>query len=99
VVGAFQNTADCLQALWTDAEALRAAEFSATASARSLEIARRQVGLGDANRLALLTAQSTNAQAQLTALQALANRYDDVIALFQALGGGWWNKSGLTHAS
>jgi len=93
VVGAFQNTADCLQALWTDAEALRAAQFSATASAKSLEIARRQVGLGDANRLALLTAQTTDAQARLTALQARANRYDDVIALFQALGGGWWNQS------
>jgi NodT family efflux transporter outer membrane factor (OMF) lipoprotein len=93
VVGAFQNTADVLQALWTDAEALRAAEFSATASARSLEIARRQVELGDANRLALLAAQTTDAQARLTALQARANRYDDVVALFQALGGGWWSEN------
>jgi outer membrane protein TolC len=31
--------------------------------------------------------------AQLTLVQAVATRYSDVVALFQALGGGWWNRS------
>jgi outer membrane protein TolC len=26
-------------------------------------------------------------------VQALANRYADTVALFQALGGCWWNRS------
>jgi len=25
-------------------------------------------------------------------IQARANRYQDTVALFQALGGGWWNR-------
>jgi len=30
-------------------------------------------------------------QAQLADLQAVATRYQDTVALFAALGGGWWN--------
>ncbi len=91
VVGAFQNTADVLHALAADADAERAALAVETASRRSLEIARRQLGLGDVSRLTVLSAEQTEDQAQVTLLQARANRYDDVVALFQALGGGWWN--------
>ncbi len=92
VVGAFQNTADVLHALATDADAEHAAEASETASRRSLEIARRQLGFGDISRLAVLSAEQTEIQAQLTLLQARGARYDDVVALFQALGGGWWSR-------
>jgi outer membrane protein TolC len=28
-------------------------------------------------------------------VQAQANRYADTAALFQALGGGWWNRTDL----
>ena len=28
-------------------------------------------------------------------VQAQANRYADTAALFQALGGGWWNRAEL----
>ena len=92
VVGAFQNTADVLHALWTDADAQSAAEAFAAAAHKSLEIARRQFALGDISRLVLLGAQQADAQARLGLLQARANRYADVAALFQALGGGWWNE-------
>ena len=91
VVGAFQNTADVLQALKADADAERAAETSRGAAQRSLDIATRQFGLGDISHLALLNAEQTEAQTQVALLQAQANRYADVVALFQALGGGWWN--------
>ncbi|THD61294.1 efflux transporter outer membrane subunit [Phenylobacterium sp.] len=91
VVGAFQNTADVLHALSTDADAFTAAETSETASRRSLEIARRQLALGDISRLAVLNAEQVEAQARLARLQAEAARYADVAALYQALGGGWWN--------
>jgi NodT family efflux transporter outer membrane factor (OMF) lipoprotein len=91
VVGAFQNTADVLNALWTDADGQRAAEASHAAAARSLEIARRQLGLGDVSPLVVLGDEQAEAQARIALLQARGNRYADVVALFQALGGGWWN--------
>jgi len=92
LVGAFQNTADTLHAIWTDADALEANERAERAARASLDIARRQLELGDVSRLAVITAEQTEAQAQLALLQARANRYGDAVALFQALGGGWWNR-------
>jgi hypothetical protein len=40
----------------------------------------------------LLNAQHSYAQARLAVVQAQAARYADTAALFQALGGGWWNR-------
>ena len=91
VVAAFQNTADTLHAIWTDADAERADDAAEAASRKSLQIAEGQLALGDISRLALLTVEVNEVQTRLTALQAHANRYQDVVALFQALGGGWWN--------
>ena len=62
-------------------------------SARSLAIVRKRMELGDVNYLALLNAQQTYQQAVLSLAQAKAARYADTVALFQALGGGWWNRS------
>jgi NodT family efflux transporter outer membrane factor (OMF) lipoprotein len=91
VVLAFQNVADTLQALQFDADALREAAAAESAAASSLTIATRQVALGDTSYLAVLTAQQAYQQAAITLIQARANRYADTAALFQALGGGWWN--------
>lgn len=93
VVGAFQNTADVLQALRTDADAVRAAEDAEHAGAASLKIAQRQLELGDISPLSLLSAEQAYAQSRLALVQAKGNRYADVAALFQALGGGWWNQT------
>jgi NodT family efflux transporter outer membrane factor (OMF) lipoprotein len=93
VVSAFQNVADTLFALEQDAETLRAATTAEVAAARSLAIARRQAELGDVSYLATLNAELTYQQALLALVQAKANRYADTAALFQALGGGWWNRS------
>jgi NodT family efflux transporter outer membrane factor (OMF) lipoprotein len=90
---AFQNVADSLRAIQTDAVALQKAVASEAASGRSLEIVRKRLELGDVNYLALLNAQQTYQQAVLSLAQAKAARYADTVALFQALGGGWWNRS------
>ena len=95
VLTAFQNVADTLHALQSDAQSLKAAVATETAAARSLEIARRQVELGQTQYLALLTAQQTYQQALSNRVQAQASRYADTAALFQALGGGWWNEKEL----
>jgi NodT family efflux transporter outer membrane factor (OMF) lipoprotein len=92
VIGAFQNTADVLHALWTDADALRDAEAAEVAARRTLEIVRKQLVLGDVTRLIVLGDEQAENQALVTLLQTRAARYADVVALFQALGGGWWNR-------
>jgi outer membrane protein TolC len=46
---------------------------------------------GYANYLTLLSAEQTYQQAVLALVQAQANRCADTAALFQSLGGGWWN--------
>ncbi len=92
VLTAFQNVADALRALQSDADAVNAAAAAERAAGRSLEIARKQMQLGEVAYLALLNAQNAYAQAQLSQVQAIAIRLADTAALFQALGGGWWNR-------
>ena len=93
VLTAFQNVADALRALQSDADAVNAAAAAEQAAGRSLEIARKQLQLGQVAYLALLNAQNAYAQAQLSQVQASALRLADTAALFQALGGGWWHRA------
>jgi NodT family efflux transporter outer membrane factor (OMF) lipoprotein len=93
VLTAMQNVADTLHALKSDADALAAAVTTERATAHALEITRRQLQLGQVAYLALLTAEQTDQQARLSVVQARASRLTDTAALFQALGGGWWNRT------
>jgi NodT family efflux transporter outer membrane factor (OMF) lipoprotein len=88
VLQAFQNVADALRALESDAQALQAQYDAAAAAQSSLQLIEKQYGLGGASYLELLTAQNQYQNAQINYLQALAARYQDTAALFQALGGG-----------
>ena len=93
VLAAFQDVANVLRALEADAEALKqqvAAEQSAQAS---LALVQAQYRLGAVAYINLLTAQQTYQNTVLSRVQAQAVRYSDTAALFQALGGGWWNRS------
>ncbi|HEV2302529.1 MAG TPA: TolC family protein, partial [Stellaceae bacterium] len=92
VIAAFQSVADSLHALKSDADALKTAVAAEAAAKTSLDITRRQLALGDVGYLALLQAEQAYQQALVTLVQAQANRYADTAALFQALGGGWWNR-------
>jgi NodT family efflux transporter outer membrane factor (OMF) lipoprotein len=93
VVGAVQNVADSLRAVQNDADALRAAWKFERAAFVSFDQARRQFQEGSVNVLILLTAQSAYLQARIQLVQARAARLSDAAALFQALGGGWWNRT------
>ncbi|MGC9194960.1 MAG: efflux transporter outer membrane subunit [Syntrophobacteraceae bacterium] len=93
VLTAFQNVADVLHAIQNDAVALNAAVEAEHAASLSLTIARRQLELGAIGYLSLLNAEQTYQQAAINLAQALSNRYADTAALFQALGGGWWNRA------
>lgn len=92
VVGAVQNVADVLHALQNDADALKAVRDFDRAAKISFDLARQQMETGNANVLLLLTAQATYLQAKIQVAQAQAARLSDTAALFQALGGGWWNR-------
>ncbi len=92
VIGAVQNVADSLRAVQNDADALKATRDFERASKISFDLARQQMQTGNANVLLLLTAQSTYLQAVIQVVQARAARLADTAALFQALGGGWWNR-------
>src|SRR6202045_3744333 len=98
VITAFQNVADALHALQSDAETLKAAYAAERAAAKSLHISRRQLQLGAIHYLALLTAENTYQTALIALVQARAARYADTAALFQALGGGWWNREDVAMA-
>jgi NodT family efflux transporter outer membrane factor (OMF) lipoprotein len=93
VLTAFQNVADSLEALTSDAAALKAAVAAETAAKTSLDIARRQLALGAINYLGILQAEETYEQALINRVQAEAARFADTAALLQALGGGWWNRA------
>jgi NodT family efflux transporter outer membrane factor (OMF) lipoprotein len=99
VITAFQNVADSLRALQSDANALTAAVAAEHAAATSLGITRKQLELGQVGYLSLLTAEQTYQTAVVSLVQARANRYSDTAALFQALGGGWWNRSDVVSRS
>jgi NodT family efflux transporter outer membrane factor (OMF) lipoprotein len=93
VLGAFQNVADALRALQLDAATLRAQRAALRAASDTLELARGQYRLGAITYVILLNAQHSYQQARLAVVQAQAARYADTAALFQALGGGWWNRA------
>jgi NodT family efflux transporter outer membrane factor (OMF) lipoprotein len=92
VITAYQNVADSLHASLSDAEALAAAVETESAAKVAYDLTRRQLESGYVNYLALLNAETTYDEALLARAQAQATRYDDTVALFQALGGGWWNR-------
>jgi len=99
VLAAFQNVADALQVLQFDAEALQAAQAAEAASQKSLLVTEDQVQLGGQPFTAELTAQTTYQNAVINRVKAQATRLADTAALFQALGGGWWNRQDVSEAA
>jgi NodT family efflux transporter outer membrane factor (OMF) lipoprotein len=97
VLAAIQNVADSLAALEQDADALKSATAAAEAAKVTLDLAQRQWQGGYANYLAFLSAEQANQQSQIALVQAEASRYADTAALFQALGGGWWNRADVAN--
>jgi len=89
VLGAYQNVADTLYALDSDAKSLLAATDSETSAKKSLELVQKQLDLGYVNSLALINSEQSYQQAKISKIQAQAMRLTDTLALFQSLGGDW----------
>jgi NodT family efflux transporter outer membrane factor (OMF) lipoprotein len=93
VLSAFQNVANVLDALQADTAILQAQTLAAQSAADSLDMSRKQYQIGAISYVQLLNAQQTYQQTRIALVQAQATRYADTAALFQSLGGGWWNRS------
>jgi NodT family efflux transporter outer membrane factor (OMF) lipoprotein len=92
VLTAYQNVADSLHASLSDGDALAANVRAENAAKVTYDLTRRQMEVGYVNYLILLNAEMTYQEALLIRVQAQATRFGDTVALFQALGGGWWNR-------
>ena len=92
VLTAFENVADTLHALEQDADAVKSAAAARDAAKVTLDLTTKQMQVGYVSYLALLNAEQVYQQALINLVQAQSNRYADTAALFQALGGGWWNR-------
>jgi len=100
VLTAYQNVADTLHAMLADANELAAADAAERAAKVTRDLTHEQMQDGFTDYLADLAAQITYQQAVLSLIQAQATRFGDTAALYQALGGGWWNRTaGLVSAS
>jgi len=96
VLQAFQNVADTLSALEFDAAGLKTQDAAVRAAFDSLELAQLQYKDGAISYLPLLISERNYHQTRVTQITAQSRRYADTAALFQALGGGWWNRSDLS---
>ena len=92
VLTAFRNVADTLRALDADAHAVTAAIAAERSAGRNIELVRGQVLQGQVVVSALLFAQQAFLQTAVARVQAEASRLADAVALFEAIGGGWWSR-------
>jgi NodT family efflux transporter outer membrane factor (OMF) lipoprotein len=99
VLHAFQNVADTLRALEVDARALKLQTEAASIARDTFDLTHKEFTLGAANSLSLLNAERQYQQARISLVQSQALRYADTAALFQALGGGWWNRPAPVDAA
>lgn len=99
VITAFQNVSDTLHALQGDADALAAEALAQNTAAESLKLVQAQYKSGAASYLQVLTSEQSYQSATVALIKARAQRYADTAALFQALGGGWWNRSDVAANS
>jgi outer membrane protein TolC len=94
-----QEVADTLRALETDARGLREQVAAEQAASAAFEIAKKQFKVGGISYVSVLNAQRLYLESRQSRVQAQAARYSDSAALFQALGGGWWNRKEQEVAS
>jgi NodT family efflux transporter outer membrane factor (OMF) lipoprotein len=99
VLIAFQDVANALRALQADADALNQQVVAERSAQANLDLVQAQFKLGAVAYINLLTAQQTYQNTVLARVRAQAARYSDTTALFQALGGGWWNRNDVDPAT
>lgn len=87
IVQAFGEVADTLQALRHDADELAAQKTALDTAQASLRLARTGYALGSAGILDVLDAERAYSRGRLAYVRTQAQRYQDTVRLFVALGG------------
>jgi outer membrane protein TolC len=91
VLAALVQVADTLKALEFDAQALHAQDAARSAASEALGLLQANYHAGLVAYVDVLAADVQYHQAVIGDLQAVALRQQDTVALFVALGGGWWS--------
>jgi NodT family efflux transporter outer membrane factor (OMF) lipoprotein len=97
VLSALGQVADTLRALENDAEALLAQSRALAAADEALALVQANYRAGTVNYLQVIIADEQYLQARIGYLQAKTQRLQDTVALYIALGGGWWNSTEKTR--
>lgn len=92
VLDAFKDVANALRSLQHDRQALAGYLAAEKAAKDSLDLSQTLFKAGTVAYTSVLSAQTTYQSARLNRASAEASRYLDAVALFEALGGGWWNR-------
>jgi NodT family efflux transporter outer membrane factor (OMF) lipoprotein len=92
VLQGLQNVADVLRALEADAKKLDERSEAAARAREYFEITAARYQAGGVSHYVLLDAERRLQATLLDRTQAVADRHADSAALFQALGGGWWQE-------
>lgn len=92
VLQAFEQVADSLRAIDSDAKTLQARSEAAAQAETAYEVFSGRYTAGGVSQLSLLDAQRQYLQTAMDRIDSVAARYADSASLFQALGGGWWNE-------
>jgi NodT family efflux transporter outer membrane factor (OMF) lipoprotein len=91
VLSGLQDVADTLVALDADGRTLSERANAATLARTAYEITSKQYQAGGVSLLVLLDAERQYVATTVDETRAMGERFAHSAALFQALGGGWWN--------
>jgi NodT family efflux transporter outer membrane factor (OMF) lipoprotein len=91
VLAALAQVADVLAALTHDAEALQALADAQADACAALALLQSGYATGLVAWSDVLVSDGQCRQAAIARIEAVAQRQQDSVALFMALGGGWWN--------
>ncbi len=91
VLSAFEQVADTLRGLQHDAEAVRAQTEAVDAAEGAMQLIQANYAAGISNYLQVLVADGQYLLARIGYVQAVTQRLQDTVALYVALGGGWWD--------
>jgi NodT family efflux transporter outer membrane factor (OMF) lipoprotein len=91
VLAAFQQVSDTLRGLGHDADAVAAQTEAVETAEKAMLLIEANYQAGIATYLQVLVADQQYLQAKTGYVQAVAQRLQDTVAMYVALGGGWWN--------
>ena len=91
MLAAFEQVADSLRGLQHDAETVAAQTEAVATAEQATQLIQANYVAGIANYLQVLVADGQYLVARTGYVQATAQRLQDTVALYVALGGGWAN--------